>query len=93
MGVFSLIVGILSIIALPLIFQLIQMWWSYSLDLAGLLGILLLVAIPVIALLCGIKAYKEDEGSAVAGIICCVIPLGVIIIYFLALIIFEPVYL
>lgn len=93
MGVFSLIVGILSIIALPLIFQLIQMWWSYSLDLAGLLGILLLVAIPVIALLCGIKAYKEGEGSAVAGIICCVIPLGVIIIYFLVMIFFEPILL
>lgn len=93
MGVFSLIVGILSIIALPLTFEAISMWWSYSLDLAGFLAILLLVAIPVIALLCGIKAYKEDEGSAVAGIICCVIPLGVIIIYFLALIIFEPILL
>lgn len=93
MGVFSLIVGILSIITLPLIFQLIDMWWSYSFDLTGLLGIILLIAIPVIALLCGIKAYKEGEGSAVAGIICCVIPISVIIVYFLAMIFFEPILL
>ena len=91
MGVISLIIGILSIIFLPLSMQIITLCWKYNRSISGILTVIATIVIPAASFVCGLATDKDKNPCAVAGAICSAIPLGVVVVFIFVLLASEPV--